>query len=68
MAVIALGTQANPLVWSTTPDLKTTQDTLPPIWKLLNIEEGFRRRRHRHQRGHRDPGHGRRPQGRGFDQ
>ena len=34
-----------------------------------NIEEGrLRRRRHRHRRGHRDPGHGRRPQSRGVDQ
>ena len=38
MAIIALGTQANPLVQSTTPDLKTTRkgyiaadpETLPP--------------------------------------
>ncbi len=71
MAVIALGTQANPLVQSTTPDLKTTRKgyIAADPETLANIEEGrLRRRRHRHRRGHRDPGHGRRPQSCGVDQ
>ena len=70
MAVIALGTSANPLVQSTTPDLQTNRKgyIAADPETLADLEaRRLRGGRHRHRRGHRDPGHGRRPQGRPLD-
>ena len=70
VAIIALGTEANPLVQSTTPDLKTTRKgyiAADPETLKTSKRGRLRRRRHRHRRRHRDPCHGRRPQGRRVD-
>ena len=68
--IIALGTEANPLVQSTTPDLQDQPQGLHRRRPrdAADLEAGrLRRRRHRHRRRHRDPRHGRRPQGRRVD-
>ena len=70
MAVIALGTSANPLVQSTTPDLQTNRKgyiAADPETLRTSRAGRVRGRRHRHRLGHRHPGDGRRPQGRPLD-
>ena len=61
--IYALGTTANPIIAQTTPGLKVNK------WGYIEIDErtGMTSipgrvcgRRHRHRRGHRDSGHGRR--------
>ena len=67
LAIIGLGTTANPLIQSTTPDLKTDVPQLhldrPGNHSHLKTR-GLCRRRHRNRRRHGDPGHGRGTQGR----
>ncbi len=66
MAVIALGTEANPLVQFDNPrpqdDPKGLHCGRPRNFAHLEAR-GFRRRRHRDRRRYGDPGDGRRPQG-----
>ena len=66
MVVIAVGTSGNPLVQSTTPDLKTNKRGYIDGGgrHAENVQERcLRRRGHRHGWSHRDPGDGRWPQG-----
>ena len=61
MAIIALGTEANPLVQSTTPDLKTNRKgyiAADPETLRTRRRGVFAGGRHRHRRRHRDPRHG----------
>ena len=67
LAIIGVGTTANPLIQSTTPDLKTTSRNYivdrPGDHPHLQARR-LCRRRYRHRRRHGDSRHGRGPQGR----
>ena len=70
LVIIAVGSGANPLLTQSTPDLKLNKwgyIMADPETGKTSKKGGLGRGRHRHRRGHRDPGHGRRPKGGRFD-
>ena len=65
MVVFAIGTNANPILGQTSGLKLDKRGYIATDENLATSIAGrLCRRRHRHRRGHRDPGHGRRAQGR----